>query len=176
METDAKGQLGGLECSDAVRRRIAGESRVWKCISCGKSNEEILKECEEAAKATDVKPDEEVPKELNMGWKDQMGQAGKKDSEDSEGESTQLAEGFVQTTSIATEEAAIAAVSAYPAARPAQGVPQPTATIPLPAQRAPLAPQQQRQPHDGIPAWIDKAIVGLAACLAIMIVKLLLGL
>src|SRR5208282_2261853 len=68
METDPKGQLGGLECTDEVRRRIAKASQSWKCHSCGKSNLEILKECEEAAtKADNVKPDVAVPKELKMG-------------------------------------------------------------------------------------------------------------
>ncbi|CAP72805.1 uncharacterized protein PODANS_2_2340, partial [Podospora anserina S mat+] len=31
METDVKGQLGGLEAGSEVRRRLAGESRGWVC-------------------------------------------------------------------------------------------------------------------------------------------------
>src|SRR6188474_3012011 len=74
METDAKGQLGGLETSDAVRRRLAAESQSFRCGTCGKTNVDIMKECEEraresdSAKATDV----EIPPELKMGWKDDM--------------------------------------------------------------------------------------------------------
>ncbi|KAL1835910.1 hypothetical protein VTJ49DRAFT_5894 [Mycothermus thermophilus] len=34
METDPKGQLGGVDASEEVRRRLAGESRGWKCGVC----------------------------------------------------------------------------------------------------------------------------------------------
>ncbi|KAI9734441.1 MAG: hypothetical protein M1818_006829 [Claussenomyces sp. TS43310] len=177
METDAKGQVGGLECSDAARRRMASESQAWTCSSCGKSNADILKECEEAAKATDAKADEAVPPELKMGWKDEMG-PDRRASEDGGEESAQLAEGFVQTAPpVMLEEPSAVVAPAYPAPRPAQGVPQPTATIPLPpAQQAPLAPRLvPRQSNEGVPAWVDKAIAGIAACLLIMILKLFLG-
>ena len=50
METDAKGKLGGLECSAKERERMATASEGWRCVACGRSNEEIVKKCEEAAK------------------------------------------------------------------------------------------------------------------------------
>src|SRR3954463_3359255 len=50
MDTDAKGQLGGIECSTAERERIAEGSGNWKCGVCAKNNREILAECEEAVK------------------------------------------------------------------------------------------------------------------------------
>ncbi|KZF26550.1 UBC-like protein, partial [Xylona heveae TC161] len=31
MDSDPKGQVGGLECDDAARRRMANESRKWAC-------------------------------------------------------------------------------------------------------------------------------------------------
>lgn len=37
METDPKGQLGGLSTGDAVRRSLAAESRAWRCGGCGGS-------------------------------------------------------------------------------------------------------------------------------------------
>ncbi|TVY51210.1 Ubiquitin-conjugating enzyme E2 J1, partial [Lachnellula cervina] len=52
METDAKGQLGGVEMSDRERGRIAKETPAWRCSGCGgRSNGEILAECEEAFRA-----------------------------------------------------------------------------------------------------------------------------
>lgn len=42
MESEAGGQLGGVECADDVRERIAAESSRWRCDSCGKCNEDIL--------------------------------------------------------------------------------------------------------------------------------------
>jgi ubiquitin-conjugating enzyme E2 J1 len=193
METDPKGQLGGLECSDPIRRTMASQSRQWKCPACAKTNLEILTECEkEAAKLTPdaKKPDEAVPKELKMGWRDEMasasgtGEAGPSSSSNSAGdgdkESDELAEGFVRTAPVAvagdvpTTAGPVAQpqTAAYPAPRPAQGVPQPTATVPLP----PAVQLQQRQhSNDGVPEWVDKAIIGVVACLMVMILKILLG-
>jgi ubiquitin-conjugating enzyme E2 J1 len=187
METDPKGQLGGLECSDSVRRTIATQSRAWKCPSCCKSNLEILTESEkEAAKLAPEsrKLDEAVPKELKMGWRDEMSgsNAGPSTADGRDGESDELAEGFVQTAPIAGEVQAPSTAqpqqqSIYPAARPAQSVPQPTATIPLPPAPAPQAAVQLQRRHsnDGVPEWVDKAIIGVVACLIVMILKMLLN-
>ncbi|KAK4226219.1 ubiquitin-conjugating enzyme E2 J1 [Podospora fimiseda] len=95
METDVKGQLGGMESNEATRKQLAAESKKWTCPGCcnnGKSNEEIMRDCEEAVRVTggETKEEEKVPEELKLGWKDEMG---KKDDE----ESDLLAEGFVQT-------------------------------------------------------------------------------
>jgi len=191
METDPKGQLGGLECSDSVRRTMATQSRAWKCPSCSKTNLEILTECEkEAAKlAPDVKrPDEAVPKELKMGWRDEMasGDAGPSTADARDGESDELAEGFVQTAPMAGEVLAspvaqpqLQPQSTYPSARPAQNAPQPTTTIPSPpapqAQPQAAVQLQRRHSNDGVPEWVDKAIIGVVACLMVMILKMLLN-
>lgn len=108
METDVKGQLGGLEANDQVRRRLADESRTWTCpggCNGGKSNQEIMKGCEEAVRelggeTSNLKREEEkVPEELKLGWRDEMEKkkeaGGTGDSE--EEESARLAEGFVRT-------------------------------------------------------------------------------
>lgn len=180
METDAKGQLGGLECTDDMRRRMARESGGWKCSSCGKSNLEILQESTDASKLADTKPDEEIPKELKMGWKDEMesrnaaeGDSTSQTKDDSE--SAELAEGFVQTAPIPERAEIVIPTTTYPAARPAQGPPQPTGTQPM-AQQPPVrvAAQIQRHSNDGVPDWVDKAIVGIVICLIIMILRMLL--
>lgn len=190
METDPKGQLGGLECTDDMRRRMALESQSWKCASCGKTNAEILRACEEAARVADstgaAKVEEVVPTELKMGWKDEMGAAsasgekadggvngGKEAEKQGNDESDELAEGFVQTVPIQPAAAQVP----YQPARPPQSVPQPTPTIPLPPAPAALAlQQQQRRSNDGVPEWVDKAILGVVACLVVMVLKMLLGL
>ncbi|BDD55265.1 hypothetical protein MAP00_000803 [Monascus purpureus] len=50
MEGDAKGQLGGLDVDDRVRKEWAEKSRGWRCEVCSgrlKTNEEILHEWRE---------------------------------------------------------------------------------------------------------------------------------
>ena len=47
---DARGQLGGMEAGEEVRKRFAGQSKAWKCSTCGKSNEAIMQEQEEFVK------------------------------------------------------------------------------------------------------------------------------
>lgn len=159
METDPKGQLGGLDTSDAVRRRLASESRAWRCTGCGgRTNEEIIKECEEAAKAAEAEAEQdggggssskskevEVPAELKLGFRDEMEKAAAAAAAAEGGseaavvaagivgaddaESAELAEGFVQTV---PREDLRPQPPAAGAARPGQTVPQPTRTLPLP--------------------------------------------
>lgn len=168
METDAKGQLGGLECSVKERERMAEASSSWRCATCGKSNGDIMKECEEAAKEKGEGAEVVVPSELKMGWKDEMGKA--KDTEEAE-----LAEGFVRTGDGASD---------YPAARPGQGVPQPTGTVntariqPTTTTRIqpPTATRIQPQSNGGVPLWIDRMIMAVVVLLVAMVLKVLLGL
>lgn len=170
METDSKGQLGGLDTTDAVRKRLATESRGWRCSACGgRTNQEIIKESEDAAKAAEVQAGEgsskasevEVPPELSMGFKDEMeknaaaaaaagGTAGgnieavARAMEDAE--TAELAEGFVQTVPRADISSGAASETAAGLAQPGQSVPQPTRTVPLPnAAHNTAVPQQQAQ-------------------------------
>ncbi|KAH8664269.1 ubiquitin-conjugating enzyme/RWD-like protein [Xylariales sp. PMI_506] len=88
METSAAGQIGGLDATEAVRRKLAAASRGFTCATCAKSNEDILREVSErcreleaeasasgagAGKAAEV----EVPAELKMGFRDEMEKAAK---------------------------------------------------------------------------------------------------
>lgn len=172
METDAKGQLGGLECSESMRRRMADESRSWKCPSCGKSNEEILNECAQAASESE-RVEEAVPKELRMGWRDEMG---KEETKEDKEESAALAEGFVQTGPVAGEGSTASASqqrTPYPPARPAQGVPQPTGSVTAHSVQGPmttaLRTQVQRRSEDSVIIWIDRTIVGIVVCIIFMV-------
>jgi ubiquitin-conjugating enzyme E2 J1 len=168
METDAKGQLGGLECNDGQRRRMACESALWKCPSCNRTNAEIMAECEAAAAAAATECDgsaarpreDPIPTELKMAWKDEIATVKHHEHApegDSEDESTALAEGFVATA---------------PTTMPAQSIPGSTASLIPIEQRLHI---QSRRPSssNGVPAWLDGAIVAIATCLVAMIVRLL---
>ena len=196
METDAKGQLGGLDTSEAERRRYADASGNWRCGVCGQSNREILAERAEAAKAKEnaegsKRVEEEVPKELTLKYKDRRDEKGGRTTAD-ESEEAELAEGFVQTAPLLPDP------PAYPPARPVQGVPQPTGSVSTGNDRGDTraetirnlqqrnitnAPQAQpireraaevRRSTDGVPIWIDRAIAGVVVCLIFMVLKMLL--
>ncbi|PSS02499.1 ubiquitin-conjugating enzyme [Coniella lustricola] len=162
METDAKGQLGGLDMPDAVRRRMATESKGFRCNGCGgRTNEDIMRECEEAANAaaeeaaaagsnSGLPKEVEVPADLKMGFRDEMEKAaaaaaaaaaasGNKATVPPSGSSI----GAVAPADDDSESAELAEgfVQTVPrtqvdvsagAARPGQTVPQPTRTVPLP--------------------------------------------
>ena len=165
MEGDAKGQVGGMEMPEKERKRLAGESKAWSCQGCGgRTNDDILKE--QAGKVAEGKQTEHfVPEELRIGFGDQMkkqeaenanpGNAGKSDP---------------ATAIVATEMPPAITPMIVPttAAVSAPNLPQPIRTIPT---AVPIAPSGQ---SDGVPPWIDKAITGLAAALALMVVKKIL--
>lgn len=187
METDAKGQLGGLDTSESERRRCAEQSGGWKCAVCGRSNGEILAECEEAAEALEEDGgrklgEEKVPEGLVIGTREDLGLAASGATAKEEGEETEaeLAEGFVQTQPLPVRD------SMYPAAQPGQTVPRPTGTpvsqllSQVHVHQAPAAARrtqiQQHVSSEGVPLWIDRAIAGIVICLVVMILKMLLGL
>ena len=196
METDAKGQLGGLDTSEAERRRYADASRKWKCGVCVQSNCDILTERAEAVKARGnaeaiAQVEQEVPKQLTMKYKD--GEAEKVPTPADIHEETQLAEGFVDTTPIPSDP------QAFPPPRSLQEVPQSTGitssdNIQGVAKAGSMQDHHQRfsvrAPHvqpieeaatevrrstDGILIWIDRAIAGVVLCLIFMVLKMLLA-
>ncbi|KAI1414371.1 UBC-like protein [Hypoxylon sp. FL1857] len=189
METDARGQLGGLDTTDAVRRKLAAESKGWKCAVCAKSNEEIIAECEERCREHDAqnqggsRKEVEVPAELKMGFRDEMerknGNGGEDAKEDAE--SAELAEGFVQTVPEReiVPPTTMSSTAPPPPARPAQGVPAPTGRVPVPdpVGHQPTSTSSRRpvDPNAGVPAWVDYAIVSLVIMLIAMLLKILIG-
>ncbi|KAI2622122.1 UBC-like protein [Hypomontagnella submonticulosa] len=185
METDARGQVGGLDATDAVRRRLAAESKEWKCAVCAKSNAEIIAECEARCKELDAqnegkkREEVEVPAELKMGFRDEMEKAKASESGKEDAESAELAEGFVQTAPVRENPTPTTTTpTAPPPPRPAQGVPAPTERVPLvdPIGQAlsPLPPRQVDL-NGGVPPWVDYAIASLVIILIAMVLKILLG-
>ena len=179
METDVKGQLGGLEAGEAVRRQMAAESGKWRCGVCcgGKSNGEILEEWEEKVKemgGAEGVVEEKVPEELKMGWRDEMEKKGKDKDGEGDGESDALAEGFVQTApAVAAAEGGGSAVPP----QQQQQQPQPTRTVPspspLPVAAGPALQQMRRPETDSVTAWLDRLIVAVAILLAAVVAKVM---
>lgn len=171
MEGDAKGQVGGMEMSEGERRRLANESRGWRCQGCGgRTNENILKEeGREAGEGNEIQA--VVPEELKFGFKDEMG----KDGESGKGREDVMEEASNAST---RHESASA-----PAVRESQPeAPITTTTTPVSGSRGnpavqlpqvqPLPPTPVTpSPSTGSPAWLDKAITGVAAALAVMVIK-----
>ena len=75
MREEAGGQVGGLEMGVEGRRRLAGESRKWRCGGCGgRRNEEILSGEEGAGGREGGRGLEEtVPEGLRVGYRDELG-------------------------------------------------------------------------------------------------------
>lgn len=155
MDTDAKGQLGGMDAGEAVRRKMARESREWKCGSCGRVNAEVMREQEEAAAGEEGRKEDEVPEQLRLAFREDLGKG--KVEEKAEGNGA-----IVEGTG-----AVVTPVPAAPAV-PQAVLPAATTTIPAPTVQI----QQRRAPaahQEDIPAWIDKAIIGVVfAIIAIL--------
>jgi ubiquitin-conjugating enzyme E2 J1 len=149
--------------------------------------------------------EEEVPEELARGLREGMKEERKKGDEEKEerkkGDEEKEKGGDVEGESKAEAGAATSRPEELPA-RPAQGVSKPTRTISqeqsaselqassrlpavttparlpsqLPSQASQQQMQQQRQSQDnGVPPWLDRAIMGVVACLGFMIIKRLVG-
>ena len=166
MDTDARGQLGGMDASEEVRKRLAGQSRSWKCGMCGKTNATIMREQDEAVKEHGGELKKEVvPEELRLAYREDLSQAN--------GNATDKA--AAETNGLFPEQSRDSAVPSnpQPAARTPMSEPQlPPASRPRPAQLPQQQlQQQQRRQDEGIPPWIDKAIYGILAALVYLLWK-----
>ena len=162
MDTHAKGQLGGMDASEEVRRKLAGQSRNWKCGACGRTNEAIMLERDEEVKAAGGESRKEVvPEELRLAYKEDLTQANGKTDAARVGDPP--SDAVAQSSPNGAQKSTVTSASSPT---------QPTAA--RPPQTARIA-QQPRQ-DDGIPSWIDKAIYGLLAALAFLLWRKLSGL
>ena len=119
--------------------------------------------------------EEKVPDELRLGYKDELG--GKKEQEGAEvtttAESAELETAATAARSSAVDEGAISIpVRTYQETGPAAatGQQRPATGLQAPLQQGLRGPVQ---PDDGIPSWIDKAIIGVLFTLAFMIGRLM---
>ncbi|ERS95739.1 ubiquitin-conjugating enzyme E2 J1 [Sporothrix schenckii 1099-18] len=168
METDPKGQVGGVEASDMVRRRLAIESASFVCTGCGgRTNAAILEAsaAEEAAAggSAATKEADVVPAELKLVFRDELptpqtAPAGAaSEGSGGSGGPTAPAAAPATTTTTATPtpatplEGQLPSPPPPPPAAPAHAVPAPTPTIPLPdAQPAAAAVAAPPAPAPGL--------------------------
>lgn len=154
MDTSGHGQLGGMEASEGVRKRMAAQSTGWKCAACSKPNAEIMKEQDEAVKeqGDDAKKEEVVPEELRLAYRDDIGKPSGKAAGEPNEKAPRQASADAQPAHIAPVLAALQ---------------QPRVQLPTGTQiQAQFVPPQ---PEEAIPAWIDKAIYGVVIALAFLI-------
>ena len=182
MESEARGQVGGMEMGVAERERLARESRGWICRDCGVKNEDLLsKEDGEENK----QGGEQVPEGLNLGYRDELG--GKKTSpplpQSYEQSSKSTPTIPINTTQTQTQPASAQAqpqplgpiLAQPPPSRTVQRTtPGPPAAQPgaVPTRSTPAIAQASEEPT---PPWLDKAIVGVAAMLGFMLFKKAFG-
>ena len=191
MEGGAKGQVGGMEMADGERKRLAAESKGWKCAGCGgRSNEEVLVEEEKRSKewqeqrkkkegeVTGKERREEVPKELRFGFRDEMGDGksegkGKEkvvgQAEEELKKERQGSQHFAGPLDLkqSTSPVNVPLVAPSPKGRP------PTSELQQRATQA-MASSTDGTASDGVPAWVDKAIAGVIGGLLIMLIKKIL--
>lgn len=201
MDSESRGQVGGLECGEGTRRALAGESRGWRCGGCGgRRNEEILGEVVEAVREKEGKGRGEevqvqVPRELRLAYRDEMG-AGRRLGSTEEGEAGTAAPTADANPPLDGSQPSVQDPPTQPTRTiPAQSPPQQQLrqsqdTQQRPQQNSPRAPTSQTQTqtqttpqpltpnhnrdrnHDSaVPAWLDRAIVGVALGLAVMVCK-----
>ncbi|CAO2651727.1 Nn.00g000100.m01.CDS01 [Neocucurbitaria sp. VM-36] len=176
MDTDAKGQLGGIECSKDARERLAKESGAWRCAGCEKSNADIMKEREELVNDIEAKEgkrkEEAIPDELRLAYRDELRKkedGGEGNADKSTGTAvippttTSVRAPTSISTSAAVGTAPVSSTTAVPSTAP---TPRPTRTI-----AAPPAQQLAQRSPDRSLAWIDTCIYGVVAALLFMVLK-----
>ncbi|KAJ5677908.1 uncharacterized protein N7477_003541 [Penicillium maclennaniae] len=171
--SESKGQVGGMEGSETLRKEYARLSKQWVCRECGVQNEAVMREhwamCREKGVEVDVE--------------------GSDDGKDAQKEETEKREDEgIQTLDAAqSAELASAAVSVFfscscfctspqlqsqpstlaPAPAPASAPvpasavsrPRPTPTIPAPATEPANSP------------WLDRAIIGVVVALILLVLR-----
>lgn len=175
MDTDAKGQLGGIECSKDARERMARDSGKWACAACGKSNNDIMKEREAAVREIEEqeggRKEEEVPEELRLAYRDELGKKDEGVPEKVDKGKGKAVEPDVQQEP--SNKAALAAPAAPASPSPVVAPPTTTTPAPRPTRTVPAPPLQQivQQSPDRSLAWIDTCIWGVIAMLLFMVIK-----
>ncbi|KAI7591382.1 hypothetical protein D0869_04801 [Hortaea werneckii] len=165
MDTSASGQLGGMDASEEVRKRLASQSRAWKCPTCSKTNEEVMKEQEEAVEeqGDGAQKTDEIPEELRLAYREDLSKTnGKTDEKTKDNATAPKPEPAVAQSQPAQSTVAAQATSQSPQA-------------PVRAVRQPQAQQAPRRQEEAVPAWIDKAIYGVVIALIVLFYRKLVS-
>lgn len=181
MGAESKGQVGGMEGSEEVRREFARESRGWVCRECGGSNEEVMKRWWEVCRERGVEVDvegcevvgEKMEEEERQLEKEQDGEQRVATVE----ESASSPAASVSTSANPSVPPVPSGLSSTPAVVPSapstQSIrPRPTPTTPAPApvaMAARTAAATSSEPANN--PWLDRAIIGIVFALIILITK-----
>jgi ubiquitin-conjugating enzyme E2 J1 len=181
MDGDAKGQLGGLDATDEVRKMWAERSRSWSCDCMeGKTNEQFLNEWREVCLEKGVSVDDEgretVPEELRMSYKKQSEEAKSQSEKTEEAISSEATSEQQSQEPIPVPQETSTAAEPERRARPAQSVPQPTptrttttTTTTTTTNTIQTTTRANPSPQDN--PWLDRAIVGVVIALLFMIMR-----
>ncbi|EEP79981.1 conserved hypothetical protein [Uncinocarpus reesii 1704] len=195
MDGDPRGQVGGVEAKEEVRRDWARRSREWRCDVCPgrKTNEEILKEWWEVCKSKGVAVEDQedravqgdkVPEGLKASYKDEKAKKTDTEAQSEKGiSSSQKSQPQSQETergsNIASESVrAPVTPSAHASMGPAQSTP-----VSFPAAKRTQVQTSQTQPATTTAStasratqttadpWLDRAILGVIMALVLMVLK-----
>lgn len=182
MDGNAKGQIGGLDATDEVRRMWAEKSRSWRCEVCtgGKSNEAVLTEWREMCRQKGISVDEEgkevVPDQLRLHFKKSQPENGEAEP-GSQAIVSDASPNTIPATQVTTGSKSHTVSTDLPSAEPSSAFaspssgPDPSSTV---SQRpTPTVVNQPRraavQSFQG--PWLDRAIFGIVIALVLMILR-----
>ncbi|KIY04253.1 uncharacterized protein Z520_00947 [Fonsecaea multimorphosa CBS 102226] len=151
-EKGSAGQVGGLEAPADVRKRLAKESRSWKCEACKKTNETIMREwwdvCREAGVNVSAEEDlglESLPEGMSLEARDPSAQS------QSNGVSSHTTGMKSRSEAAGAQEDPKVTTTVPQERRPQQQQPSthphPNANPSTPSTSVPVPPSQQPQPQ-----------------------------
>lgn len=175
MDTDAAGQLGGMDASEEVRKRYARQSVAGKCAVCGKSNEDIMRAQDEAVRDAGGEGDKtEVPEELRLQYRENLSGENKEEEEEQKSRAETIQATTLTSAPVSTEASIQSEVRQRQPRIESTDETSSNASRSAPALPAQAARQRQAQPRqaeDIVPSWIDKAIYGILAVLAFLLYR-----
>lgn len=81
-----EGQLSGIKCREKAIQKTAGESKAYMCLLYEKSNKDIIGKREEMAREAEKREgkqkEDDVPKELRLAYRDELGKGRENDGDD----------------------------------------------------------------------------------------------
>lgn len=180
MGADSKGQVGGMEVGDGLRREYARLSRDWVCRDCGESNDQIMRALWGDCTARGVEVDVE-------GFRDEETDEKKSVEKETPDKIEHAGDDTVPGPAPAAAPAITTAATPTPASSsPAAPVPAPVdQSVPrsIPTVISPSATTTPAAANATVTAttapsssvWLDRAIVGVVIALVILILRRVVG-
>lgn len=173
MDGDAKGQVGGLDVGEEVRREYAGRSRDWCCEVCGRSNGVIFDEWKGYCRERGVEVGEMGDERIVSGARDVDG------AEGGEGVDCEVSGGTENTGDAVVSTGVLSETVPEPEGV-VRTVPPPVPTLVTTAApvsgsdarpMAAVAPREHVASQQSEDLWLDRVIVGVLIALVFMILR-----